>query len=428
MGNMIDVVNTILDNASEEYTTRVPQATANNIAAVAAPIMEYSSVQNEFLTTLVNRIALTLVRNKIAKNPLAVLKKGGVPLGSDIQDIYTNMAKGEHFDPTGATLLNRNLPDTKAIYYRLNRQDQYTATISRQQLQQAFISWGDLENMLSGVVNSLYSGDNYDEFILMKNTLANAITKGYITNIKVEPLNSKDNTAAFVKAIKSASTFMTFPSSNFNTYIKQNPKDVKPVITWTPMENQVLILRADAATEIDIDVLAVAFNLSKAELLARTLIVDSFGSASNCYAVLCDAAWMQVYDNLQELTEFYNAKGLYWNYFWNHWQTYASCSFANAIAFCHEQLTPTVSTVVVSPATATIAKGGSLDFDAVITGEDNPDQDVTWGVTGALSDNTVINANGYLEIGEDETATEITVVATSVQDGTKTGNATVTIS
>jgi hypothetical protein len=137
---------------------------------------------------------------------------------------------------------------------------------------------------------------------------------------------------------------------------------------------------------------------------------------------------MQVYDNLQELTEFYNAKGLYWNYFWNHWQTYASCSFANAIAFCHEQLTPTVSTVVVSPATATIAKGGSLDFDAVITGEDNPDQDVTWGVTGALSDNTVINANGYLEIGEDETATEITVVATSVQDGTKTGNATVTIS
>jgi hypothetical protein len=85
--------------------------------------------------------------------------------------------------------------------------------------------------------------------------------------------------------------------------------------------------------EIDVDVLAAAFNMNKVEFLPHVLEVDSFGSADNCLAVLCDRSFVQVYDNLYEMTEFYNPQGLYWNYWLNHVQTYSFSLFANAIAF-----------------------------------------------------------------------------------------------
>ena len=280
---------------------------------------------------------MTIVRNRTLKNPLSVLKKGGIPLGKDIQEIITNLTSAEKFDAEGTELLKRNKADVKAIYHRMNRQDQYTVTITRQQLQTAFISYSALQNLLDSIVNTLYSSDNYDEFILMKNLFASAINENKILNLGVDDIltNPKD----FVKNVRTCSSNMVFPSISFNSYNKVNSSNEKKLITWTPKENQILILRSDVETEIDIEVLAVAFNMSKTDLLTRTLVVDSFGSASDTYGILCDSSFIQVYDNLQELTNFYNPKGLYYNYYWNHWQTYSMSLFANAVAFSKKSST-----------------------------------------------------------------------------------------
>ena len=335
MANMQNILDVIRANASTEYQERVPLATQATITAVGAPILTYQSTQNEFLTALVNRIGLSIVRNKSLKNPLAVLKKGTVPLGSDIQEIFTNMAKDNGFDGSGSKLLTKTTPDTKALYQRLNRKGQYPVTISKQQLQTAFTSYNALENLLSGIVTAMYSGDSYDEFILMKNLFADAITAQKITEVNVDHIDDATTATAFVKAVKKASKAMTFPSSAFNTYFANKPDSDtgNPVITWTPVEDQILIIRSDIMTDIDVDVLAKAFNMDKVQFLAQSLEVDSFGDATDCYAVLIDRSWVQVYDNLFETTEFYNAQGLYWNYWLNHWQTYGYSLFANAIAF-----------------------------------------------------------------------------------------------
>jgi hypothetical protein len=343
MADMITLVNTILQNASTEYQSRVPEATRDNITAVAAPILTYQSTQNEFLSSLVNRIGLVIVRNKIIQNPLKVLKQGEMPLGKDIQEIFTNPAKADKFNGTGTdaagkTLLSQVKPDTYTLYHRRNREDQYTVTISQPQLASAFTSWEKLEELLNSVVNSLYSGDNYDEFILSKNLLAEAVSEGKVVTVEVDDIATSPK--GFVKALKNASNLFTFPSSNFNKFKALNAAlipavQVNDIITWTPLEDQILILRSDIATEIDVEVLAVSFNLSKADFLARTLLVDSFGSATTCYGILADKSWTQVYDNLTQMTEFYNGKAMAWNYYWNHWQTYSISHFANAVAFVH---------------------------------------------------------------------------------------------
>lgn len=335
MADMQNILNVIQVNASQEYQARVPLATQTNIAEVGAPILTYQSTQNEFLSALINRIALAIIRNKTLKNPLAILKKGTIPLGSDIQEIFTNMSKDQGFDGSGSKLLTKTIPDTKVLYQRMNRQGQYPVTISKQQLQTAFTSYAELEKLLNGIVTAMYSGDNYDEFILMKNIVADAITNDKVVKVSVDHITDEGSAKGLIKAIKKTSKAFTFPSSSFNTYFANKPDSDTgdPVITWTPLEDQVLLIRADIMTDISIDVLAAAFNLDKVAFKSMVLEVDSFGSATNCYAMLIDRSWMQVYDNLFETTEFYNAQGLYWNYWLNHWQTYGYSLFANAVAF-----------------------------------------------------------------------------------------------
>lgn len=335
--SMQGILNTIRANASEEYQNRVPESTRTNIAEVGAPITTYQSTQNEFLNALVNRIALTIIQNKTAKNPLAILKKGTIPLGADIQEIFTNMAKDTGFDGEGSKLLTKTISDTKTLYHRINRKGQYPVTISKQQLQTAFTSFAQLEKMLGSIVTAMYSGDMYDEFILMKNLFADAIldeTPKIVTTL-LDDVVDESTGKKFIKAVKNASSAFTFPSSAFNKYYDNKPitDEGDPVITWTPVEDQILIIRADIMNEIDVDVLASAFNMGKVEFMASVLKVDSFGSATNCMAVLCDRSWIQVYDNLFETSEFYNSQGLYWNYWLNHWQTYSFSLFANAVAF-----------------------------------------------------------------------------------------------
>lgn len=336
MANMVTVLNTILENASALYAERVPVATQTNITEVGSAIMDYQPTENEFLNALVNKIAMQIVHNKTFKNPLAVLKKGSFPLGRNIEEIYTNPATGTIYDPSGKDLLSTVTPDVKTIYHAMNRQGKYKVTITKAQLMQAFTSYANLEKLLNNIVNSLYSGDNLEEFMLMKELFASAITGGKLKTVDtgLTAISSADDAKAFVKGIKTVGQGMAFPSSAYNTYHDINKdQDSKPVITWTPLDNQVLILRNDVSVDIDMELLANAFNVSYAELKQRTLIVDGFGSATNCGAVLCDAAFVQVYDNLTQMENFHNGEGLYDNYIWHHWQTYSLSLFANAMAF-----------------------------------------------------------------------------------------------
>lgn len=335
MANMQNVLNAILNGASADYQARVPVATKDNISEVGSAIMSYQVTENEFLSALVNKIAMTIVRNKTFKNPLSVLKKGGIPLGRNIEEIYTNPAKGTTFDPTGGDLLARAIPDTKAIYHAMNRQGKYKATVTKAQLITAFTSYNALEQLLNSIVNSIYSGDNLDEFLLMKELFATAITGGKLKTTEIADVTDADSAKEFVKAIKSVGQAMEFPSTMFNAYadINKDVEGVTPVTTWTPLANQVLILRNDISVSVDVELLAKAFNVSYTDLQQRTLIVDGFGSAKNCGAVLCDEAFVQVYDNLVQMESFHNGEGLYDNFIYHHWQTYSLSLFANAMAF-----------------------------------------------------------------------------------------------
>ena len=331
--NLQEMLNTIRDNASQEYQSRIPEATQTNLSEIGGALIADVNLTNEFTSALMNKVAFTFAHNKIFNNPLSILKKGTKPLADSVEEIFVNYAKGETFDAEGTDLLARKLPDVKAIYHQMNRQDKYKVTISMEQLAKAFRSYGDLNNFYNVIINSLYNGDNYDEFILFKNLLKKAIDEKYMKTIEVaDPTTSVENAKDFIKAIKTISSGMVFPSSNYNGYLDAQSTDTKAITTFTEVPDQLIIIDNATNVSIDVDVLANAFNLSKQEFLARKIVVDAFPDAS-IRAVVIDKDFTQIYDDLYQLRRFENGEGLYENYILHHWQTISASCLVNAVAF-----------------------------------------------------------------------------------------------
>lgn len=348
MADMISLLNTIRANASAEYQNTVPVATQTNFTTVGNSILSYAPNQNEFCDALVNRIAFTIVNQKRFNNPLSVLKKGGIPLGQDIQEIYTNPAKGGTYSADSTNLLTVFKSDTKSAYYRLNRQGKFTVTVSLVNLQRAFVSMQDLDNFIQSIINSMYNGDEIEQFELTKNLMANAFDNGMITEVKIydakaEPnLTDKDIAYRLVKQIQTYSEILPFPSTSYNKFASKKGNGAPPVKTWTPKSDQILIIPASVKTAMNVEILASAFNKSYVEMEGMILTVDSF-VGSPILGILCDKSCFQIYENLFQLKSFENGDTLAINYFLHHWQTYGFSLLANSICFTYAPATVTLT-------------------------------------------------------------------------------------
>ena len=334
------VFNVIRDNMNNVYLNTLPSATENNIMEISNVLFNdaYQPMLNEFVTNLINRIALTIIRNKSFNNPLKVFKKGNIPLGTDIQDIYENPAEAEQYELSNtamARLLTITDPDTHVAYYKRNRKDLYTKTISRETLQGAFVSWEKFEDYLNSITNSLYSGNYISEFKYTKALIDGAYKNNKVIVEKVDAVVDKTSAEAFIKKARALYNKMKFPSTKYNAYTKFSGAKGK-IETWTNEDRIVLITTADVMAEVDVDVLAKAFNIDNTKFLGRVIEIDNFENPE-IQAILCDETWLQIYDNVLRFEEFYNARVMAWNQYLHAWGTYAICPFANAIVFATEK-------------------------------------------------------------------------------------------
>lgn len=327
MATNISILNTIWTNASTKYQDRIPQATQDNITVVGNAILNYDVAKNEFLDALVNKIALQLVSSKMAKNKLAKFKQGNMNYGSDIEEIFTNIAKAQSFDvlKSESEVFKRKNPDVKAMFHRVNRQDVYKTTIEEGQIKRAFYSPDGLSKVVASIINSMYSGDNYDEYVLMKELVAQYW--GTVSNSKVvqcAKVNDQTTAKDFFRTVKQASTDFTFMSGDFNP---------QGVMQYSAPEDQVLLLHKNVSTFLDTEVLAWVFNRENMDFKTSVVILDDFGTLANTQAALVDKSWFMVFDNLYETRSLYNPEGLYFNYWLHHHQTLSTSQFHNAVAF-----------------------------------------------------------------------------------------------
>ncbi len=334
--NLQEILNTIRDNASDMYRERIPEATQKNITDVQEAMTDPNNavVTNEFMSMLLNMIIKQVIHSKLFSDPLKSLKKGKKPLGDTVEEIYVNFLKAKQYDPTGAELLSRSLPDVKAVYHRMNRQDKYKVTVNPEELFKAFASYDKLDSFIANIINTLYNSSELDEFVLMKQLIAQALDQNAMKVVEIaDPCTNEQNAKAFIKAVKTVSGDMQFPNSNNNAWLTAQDVDNVPLITFSKKNEQVLILSNPTDVAVNVDVLASVFNMSVAEFNdTRKIIIDAFPDP-DIRACLVDEQFFQVYDDLVMFKDFENGEGLYKNYYLHIWQTLAYSPLVNAVVF-----------------------------------------------------------------------------------------------
>ena len=379
-----EILNTIRANASMEYQTRVPEALGigGNVSQV---FTQYPSMKNEFLNALTNKIARTLFYSKVFENPLKALHKGMLPYGYSLEQIFVEMAEGkgfwEHWDESGdgvKDLVGMKKPSIKLLYIERNFAMKYKATISDQQLRTAFQEQSGLSRLVEQVVSSIYSKAYFDEFNMMKDILTQhakacflkydastgkheptALSKTVLPNGKAESVyvigeysTQEAKGKAISKAIRTLAGKMAFPTTQYNS---------AGVNQWSERQQLIYITTPEEQADLDVEVLANAFNMDKADVNVRVIVVDelptvfnvdskttakrsTYGQMSNpaladarddrtckCRGILLDSDFLQVYDTLVESRTFDNGEGLYTNFFFHKQGIMSTCYFGQIV-------------------------------------------------------------------------------------------------
>lgn len=440
--NTPNILNAIRNDIGGTYADLIPMAndTTESIRLIGQKVMSQTMLQNSFVSALMNRIGMTIITSKSYSNPWKMFKKGMLDFGETIEEIYVGMAEPFQYDPVDAeqTLYKQYKPDISASFHTMNFAKQYPQTIQQQQLQQAFLSMGGVTDLITKITEAMYTGMEYDEFIVMKYMLAKIALAGKIKPIAI-PAVVKANLEDIVTIIKGTSLELGYMSDLYN---------MSNVFTHTQQDEQYTILTANFESKVGVSVLASAFNRNDAEFMGQRVGVDSFGKVDtkrlakifkgdSSYvpfttdelamldalpAMIIDKDFFMIFDNLQQLKDAENGKGLYWNYFLHVWKTFSVSPFSNAVLFT--VLTPSITSVTVSPATATMSKGTTLPLTAVVVAVGFANEEVIWSVNSAIS---TITPNGVLTIGAGETAVTLTVTAKSVFNDTIADTATITV-
>lgn len=433
-------------SAGEEMADGV-MATSNDslmsIRAFGQAIMSNVGWQNAFLSELLNRIGLVIISSKSYQNPWANLKRGRLEYGEVIEDIFINICEPYNYDPEVAEsqVEKRVKPDVEAMLYRINSQIFYKQTIEQVTLRQAFTSSTGVVNLITGIIDAMYTAMEYDERLAMKYILVQRLLNGTMYK-QIIPANATSE--QLITAVKTVSNLLMTPSRKYNS---------AGVLNYALKNDQYVFVTSAFDAQSGVEVLAKAFNVDYAQFSGRYIVLDDFSFTQDELArldiifadepsyirpntqqlaklkevplVTVDKDFFMVYDVEQYFDMRRNQQGLYENNFLHVWKVYASGYFANAIMYVETE--PTITSVAVAPSQATMPKGSSLTMKATVTASDFADKTVHWEVTGGGTDVTINEKTGVLTIGNHATAQAYTVKAVSNGNPEKSGSATITV-
>lgn len=413
-------------------------------------INDYVPHRNAFVTTLMDKIVSTIVMYKSWDNPLSIFKRGTMEYGETIEEVFINLARPFDFNPDIAekTLFRREYPDVRVNFYTRNYHKFYKVTVSDDMLYTAFNSWGKLNSLVMGIIDSLYKAMNYDEYITTKYMLCRNYLNGGITGYKVSDFTSNSNLGDLIASVKGVTNTMRFLSPNYNA---------AGVYNSTQGEEIYCFVDTMLDARVDVNVLASAFNMDKTEFVGRRVLVhgwdkhdtarlaelfgndpnytpftsDELGVLASIGAMVCSRDAFMIYDTKPfEMRTTENGEGLYRNYVLHTWRLFAMSPFAQIVAFTKDVFSVTDVDITkdgTAITTDTLARGASAQYAAAVDGFGVYNGAVMWSLSGAQESGTYI-MGGTLRVATNETASTLTLTATSVADSGISASVTITVS
>ena len=436
--NYINIVNAINNTVGGLYNYTFPIVDNENFKAMAAVLSDAPlQIQNAWIDSLMN-VACHTVIHKIypAYNPFKYLY--GYDIGLDGDDSqYVREVAIDQIVPVayeacgGADNFFKCEPPKVRVQYICNiLRSKYVVSVNADLLISAFCSVDEFGRFYDQITERMmYDMEQDDKEAIM--AMLDAIVEG--GNIYLIPqARPVDSSTAlnFAKTLEQLQYDMSF--------YRTREYNMNRLSTSTDPDRAVLIVAGDViATQNKYNV-AWAFNESVLKLLqdGRMIKIGSKGISDNrVYCIYTDEEYFKI-NNIKGFPKFKsweNPDDLTQKRWLHNWKRFAISYFSNAIAFAAPEdiAVESITLHVKDDKAATVKKGGFLIMGlAEVKPVDGKIADavVHYVMTGSTDPKTRIDEfSGDIYVGKDETATELTVTATSHLDSTKTAQLTVTV-
>lgn len=445
----VAILNAIREDGTAEYYKRIPKATQANLSQVLKHLTNNPPAYNEFIDALVNRIGSTMVRGITWNNRLAKFKRQKIEYGDTIEEAQVGLIKSHVYSPDRdyleRELFGKHDVPIETSFHKRNRQEYYPITINEAQLQAAVLNPDGLGSFVAQILSSPTTSDEWDEFLATCSLFSEYEKDGGFYHVHVPDLRTTTATEADAKAalrkMRAMAGTITFPSTRYNAahmHVTAQPGDLELFIT------------PEAMATIDVEALAGAFNVEKADMIGRTTIIpaEHFG-VDGCQAIMTTADFFMIADNKLQNTTQYNPVSLGTNYFLHHWEIISASRFVPAVMFttgADDQH------IVIQPKVTGLGEGTVVDAEGKAVTKAEPGQKVVvnfplegadlggaeigidYEVSGNKDKRTKIDNEGVLSIGIRESADTLTITGTCVitdpadpKAAAKTASKTVTV-
>lgn len=426
----------------------LPQQGAD-IQEIGKIIMSNTRYKNAFINA-VNVIALTLIIDDAWANPWEdFTNQGQIKYGQSVHEMILDLVEAEDYNenmnkPTH--FLETVVPNVLNYMHEINFQKFYKSTVNDQEIALAFYDSTGIFDFIQAVYNNLRKSYVYDRYIVDKYQIQRRLIDGTIPSKEITKFDT-NTVRENVSIMKEYSNNMTFLSPNYN------PAGLRLA---TPFDRQRTILSTGLEARISTEVLATSYFRNDAELKTKLALINGF--ADNDWSRLANLLKEQYkpftekeIERLQSVigliisdnffkdyyyaldgqadtinTDFRNPETLSRTMWLHAWRIFSTSPFEQCLAFTKDS--NSVTSVIVSPAIATITKGQNLQLKAVVEVTGITNKSVIWSIDNdSAGKDVTINQDGVLKVASTSTATSVTVTATSVFDKTQTGTATITV-
>ena len=339
MATNVDITNLVASMGSTDLHNRIGTATEQTIGKIGETILTYTATKNEFLDVLVNKICGQIFMNKVYTNPLSFFEKDPVPFGATLESVFCDLIQAKNFNEnfgTGNTevgsLIGTEKPPVKTEYYSRNFAKKYKISVSDEQLRTAFMNANGLQNLINQVLTVPTNSRNFDDFQMMKGLLANASTKEVTLSTAYKTASDEAKAKELTKKTRAIVDRFGMMGNVFN---------IQGINTFTNPQNIVIITTPEVAAMLDVELLATAFNMEKAEMGRRIVKIDSFQKYDgtnkkfvadpNVELMIVDEDYIQFRRTLQVSESFRNPDHLTTNVFTHNQGIAAVCGFVNAV-------------------------------------------------------------------------------------------------
>lgn len=390
-----------------------------SIAPIGKLIIGNPVYRNAFINTI-NLIGLTIIKRNVWENPWDFTKRGTLAIGAQIREMIVDLCNVYDYnsaDNNSTRFLQTADPNILSNIHEVNFQKFYETSLNETQMAMAFNSEEGLYNLITETVGMLYQSLIYDEYLVDKYILARRIVDGTVPSVKL--VTEGKTVREIVSQMKSTTNKMTFRNPNFN------PAGIR---RGNSFEELMTIMDSDFEGKLSTEVLATSYYINEAQLKTQLRLTDTFNMAdesrltevlgdayvpftddekaelAKVKAVVISKEWFMDYDYLLDAqaeskqTEWYSPTRLEKNIFLHKWGVKSSSPFEQCCVFI-DDTDPSVTSVSVSPSTATVTKGQSLKLSATVATQGFANKAVKWSLNDqAVTSGASINEEGILKV------------------------------